>query len=116
MVERFEVIVPVRVDLAGGWTDVNPYCTDFGGEVVNFTINKYIHATMEKDESGRIKVEYSSEVPSGSGLGTSGALNVGLIATILGHNKSLFVGAKGGGCSGFEGILYPTDDLPTQND
>lgn len=88
MVERFEVIVPVRVDLAGGWTDVNPYCTDFGGEVVNFTINKYIHATMEKDESGRIKVEYSSEVPSGSGLGTSGALNVGLIATILGHNKS----------------------------
>jgi D-glycero-alpha-D-manno-heptose-7-phosphate kinase len=43
---------------------------------------------MEKDESGRIKVEYSSEVPSGSGLGTSGALNVGLIATILGHNNS----------------------------
>ena len=88
MVERFEVIVPVCVDLAGGWTDVIPYCNDFGGEVLNFTINKYIHAVMEKDESGRIRVEYSSEVPSGSGLGTSGALNVGLIATILGHKKS----------------------------
>ncbi len=35
---------------------------------------------------------------------------------ILGNNKSLFFGAKGGGCSGFEYILYPTDDLPTQND
>ena len=35
---------------------------------------------------------------------------------ILGNNKSLFFGAKGGGCSGFEYILYPTDDLPKQND
>ena len=35
---------------------------------------------------------------------------------ILGNNKYLFFGAKGGGCSGFEYILHPTDDLPKQND
>jgi D-glycero-alpha-D-manno-heptose-7-phosphate kinase len=88
MVERIEVSVPVRVDLAGGWTDVQPYTGDFGGEVVNFAINQYIHSVMEKDSNGRIRVEYRSDIPTGSGLGTSGAMNVGLIATIAGGGKS----------------------------
>ena len=44
MVKRIEVRVPVRVDLAGGWTDVQQYASEFGGEVVNFTIDKYINA------------------------------------------------------------------------
>ena len=80
--------MPVRVDLAGGWTDVQPYSGDHGGEVVNFAINRYIRSIMEKDEDGRIRVEYSSDMPTGSGLGTSGAMNVGLIATIAGEKKS----------------------------
>ena len=88
MTERIEVIVPVRVDLAGGWTDVQPYSGDHGGEVVNFAINRYIRSVMEKDDEGRIRVEYSSDMPTGSGLGTSGAMNVGLIATIVGGAKS----------------------------
>jgi len=88
MAERVEVVVPVRVDLAGGWTDVQPYTGDFGGEVVNFAINRYIRSVMEKDADGRIRVEYSSDIPTGSGLGTSGAMNVGLIATIAGGSKS----------------------------
>ncbi|MBS64708.1 MAG: hypothetical protein CMA93_00010 [Euryarchaeota archaeon] len=88
MTERIEVIVPVRVDLAGGWTDVQPYSGDHGGEVVNFAINRYIRSSLEKDDEGRIRVEYSSDMPTGSGLGTSGAMNVGLIATIAGGGKS----------------------------
>ena len=88
MSERIEVVVPVRVDLAGGWTDVQPYSGDHGGEVVNFAINRYIRSVMEKDDEGRIRVEYSSDMPTGSGLGTSGAMNVGLIATISGGGKS----------------------------
>ncbi|MCS5529218.1 MAG: hypothetical protein NZ732_00550 [Candidatus Poseidoniales archaeon] len=88
MAERIEVAVPVRVDLAGGWTDVQPYAGDFGGEVVNFAINRYIRSVMEKDADGRIRVEYTSDMPTGSGLGTSGAMNVGLIATITGGGKS----------------------------
>ncbi len=71
MAANGEAIAPVRVDLAGGWTDVPPYTADFGGEVVNFTINKYVRATI--DGPSHI---FSFGVPSGSGLGSSGAMNV----------------------------------------
>ena len=47
MVAHTEVKVPVRVDLAGGWTDVNPYCTDFGGEVVVIQIIVPLSASEE---------------------------------------------------------------------
>ena len=30
---------PVRIDLAGGWTDTPPYCLKHGGHVVNLAIN-----------------------------------------------------------------------------
>jgi len=66
-----EAIAPVRVDLAGGWTDVPPYTEDFGGEVVNFTIDRYVKATTYESS-----VKFAFGVPSGSGLGSSGAMNV----------------------------------------
>lgn len=86
MEDQFDVMVPVRVDLSGGWTDVNPYCTDFGGEVVNFTINKYVKARI--DSSGEIS--YDFDIPLGSGLGTSGSVNVARIALLkMNENPSL---------------------------
>jgi hypothetical protein len=30
---------PVRLDLAGGWTDTPPYCIQHGGRVVNLAVN-----------------------------------------------------------------------------
>jgi len=30
---------PVRLDLAGGWTDTPPYCLQFGGQVVNIAVD-----------------------------------------------------------------------------
>ena len=30
---------PVRLDLAGGWTDTPPYCIEHGGRVVNLAVN-----------------------------------------------------------------------------
>ena len=68
---------PVRVDLAGGWTDVGPYPSDFGGEVVNFAINKRVRATIAR---GKAPEDYdlSFETPRGSGLGTSSAMNVAI--------------------------------------
>jgi galactokinase/mevalonate kinase-like predicted kinase len=30
---------PVRLDLAGGWTDTPPYCLEFGGHVVNLAVD-----------------------------------------------------------------------------
>ncbi len=38
---------PVRIDLAGGWTDVPPYSAERGGAVVNVAINRYAYATLQ---------------------------------------------------------------------
>ena len=35
---------PLRIDLAGGWTDVAPYAARSGGAVVNVAITLYAHA------------------------------------------------------------------------
>lgn len=78
---------PVRIDFAGGWTDVHIFARGAGGAVVNATINHYVHGKLEvldTDEAQStianakegLSVAYQSDLPSGSGLGTSSALNV----------------------------------------
>ena len=47
--KRIDARAPVRLDLAGGWTDVPPYTHDMGGEVVNVAINIHAHASLEID-------------------------------------------------------------------
>lgn len=75
---------PVRIDFAGGWTDVDIFAKGAGGAVLNATIDKYVtgrfeihDGDQESGDSGHgINVSYQSELPAGSGLGTSSALNV----------------------------------------
>lgn len=112
---------PVRIDLAGGWTDVAPFSDREGGLVVNAAISLRVHARLEPGKDGLLifaedlrqaaKVNRASEldvvgdlqihraalrmypvgpgtlktrsdVPAGSGLGSSGALDVALIAVL----------------------------------
>ncbi|WP_297579938.1 dehydrogenase [uncultured Helicobacter sp.] len=118
-------MTPLRLGLAGGGTDINLYCDNYTGYVLNATISKYIHCTLQVMDNDRIlfvspdtnaKTEYQSvefleldgkmdiyksvynrlvkdfihkplsfelttysDVPSGSGLGGSSTLVVGII-------------------------------------
>jgi len=38
---------PVRVDPGGGGTDAPPFCDEYGGNVVNFGITRYVHASLD---------------------------------------------------------------------
>jgi D-glycero-alpha-D-manno-heptose-7-phosphate kinase len=117
----FRAEAPVRLDFAGGWTDVPPFSTHEGGVVVNAAIGLTVHAEVElggtgmflraEDQGEAMVIAHSShldghgplplhraalrmfpvgpcslrtrsEVPRGSGLGSSGALDVALVSVL----------------------------------
>ena len=89
---------PVRIDFAGGWTDVDIFAKGAGGAVLNATIDKYvwgkleIHDTVDAQrtqEKEGMGVSYESDLPSGSGLGMSSALNVVWLSLIKSHVTSV---------------------------
>jgi len=74
---------PVRIDFGGAWTDVDRYALSRGGIVFNATIGHHVEGSFQVHESGDgaesregLDVRYGFDLPSGSGLGTSAALNV----------------------------------------
>jgi len=57
---------PLRIDLAGGWTDVPAFADGEGGAVVNVAIKTYVRATVGDDGA----ITYARDTQAG-GLGSS---------------------------------------------
>ena len=70
----------MRIDFAGAWTDVKYFAHPFGGATTNAAINHYVTGRTivgaHDGEPEGIAVTYKTDIPAGSGLGTSSALNV----------------------------------------
>ena len=121
MTAAFHGSAPVRLDFAGGWTDVPPFSSREGGAVVSAAIDLRAHAevvpggdeialvsedlgecvTLRPGDSagagselpllraairllpvGSCRLTTRSDAPPGSGLGSSGALDVALVAAL----------------------------------
>ncbi|HEU4829732.1 MAG TPA: hypothetical protein VFT04_11120 [Gemmatimonadales bacterium] len=118
---RAHAAAPVRLDFAGGWTDVPPYSEREGGAVVTASISLRVHVNvlpggdavhlLSEDLGTQVELRPDgarigngdlplleagvrampvgpatlvtrSEVPQGSGLGSSGALGVAIVASL----------------------------------
>lgn len=90
---------PLRLGLAGGGTDVSPFCDEYGGCVLNVTINMYSYCTLKPTKDNKIKfispdrnetLEFDSKnvLPTDKGL----PLHCGIYNRIVkdfNHNKPL---------------------------
>jgi D-glycero-alpha-D-manno-heptose-7-phosphate kinase len=77
-----KVTTPVRIDISAGWSDADPFRSDFGGAVLNAAIDLRVSATL----TGKDLINSLEKVPGHSGLGTSGALRT---AYLVAANPSL---------------------------
>jgi D-glycero-alpha-D-manno-heptose-7-phosphate kinase len=73
---------PLRIDFAGGTTDIPPFPKKYGGAVINAAINKYVTGILEKSDEG-LSLRYDCNLPTHFGLGTSGAMTLVWLALVL---------------------------------
>lgn len=76
-----EVRAPVRIDFAGGTTDISPFKDKYGGCVLNAAIDKYIIGKLVATPKN-VGLVYHGDIPTSSGLGTSGVMNLVWLALI----------------------------------
>jgi len=110
---------PLRISLAGGGTDLNYIFEKYGGAVVNFTIDKYCHMSIEKRDDNKIIINgkeeshvlvdevvkyfqpefgfnliYYNDLLPGSGLGSSSSFVVLLLELLNELNGNVLTDTK----------------------
>jgi len=90
MIKR--VKAPVRIDFAGGTTDIEPF-THIGGAVLNAAINHYIKGELITTDK-KVGLRYHADIPTNSGLGTSGAMNIVWLALITNIKNKIELAEK----------------------
>ena len=102
---------PFRLGIAGGGTDLSPYCDRFGGAVLNVTIDRFAHATIrptgddtvilhDVNNNRLVTFSTSGEIPVLEGF----ELQCGITRSIIGRHN-------GGRPLGFE--LTTQLDVPS---
>lgn len=76
-----KVKAPVRIDFGGGTTDISPFKDKYGGAVLNCAISRYVVGELVATDK-KTHLEYTGDVPTSSGLGTSGVMNLVWLALI----------------------------------
>lgn len=79
----------MRIDFAGGTTDISPFRDEHNGCVLNAAINHYVYGELIADDN-HTQLEYHADIPTSSGLGTSSAMNdvwLALISHMQDKNK-----------------------------
>lgn len=88
---------PLRLGLAGGGTDVSPYCDQFGGAILNATIDYYAYATLEPLDSSTVEfvsadLHQSAAYPAAPALENDGRLD--LFKAVYNHVVREFNGGE----------------------
>jgi len=103
---KIECRAPLRIDLAGGWSDIPPFAAREGGAVLNVAIAQYVTGSVrstrepdrdrggagdkdgdrgrdeDKEQDQSLLVSYGLDLPAGAGLGSSASLSVAWLALI----------------------------------
>ncbi len=88
---------PLRLGLAGGGTDVSPYCDQFGGAILNATIDYYAYASLEPLNTGMVEfvsadLDQSASYPAAPVLESDGQLD--LFKAVYNHVVREFHGGE----------------------